>query len=202
MLAYALAVALLVATPGPVVAVVLNTASRSGTMAAIRTAIGTNWASLVLIAVSSYILVTSYEIDPLILVVLSFFGCAYIGYIGWGMIYQYVHSNESHAPSSREVGGVWKGFLIGISNPKDIIFFISFFPQFIHVTRSLEASLVYLSLIWVVVDLTILFAYILFIAKLSRSSRNRVVEVISGLILILIALAGLFYNTRELLEFF
>ena len=30
-------------------------------------------------------------------------------------------------------GGFTKGFLVGISNPKDILFFSAFFPQFIQV---------------------------------------------------------------------
>src|SRR5690606_15519295 len=51
---YALTVLLLIATPGPVVALIVNTAAACGTRKALFTAVGTNWASLVLIGAAAW----------------------------------------------------------------------------------------------------------------------------------------------------
>lgn len=45
---YLTSIVLLIATPGPVVALVLNTASKRGLRQAVLTVFGTNWASLLL----------------------------------------------------------------------------------------------------------------------------------------------------------
>ena len=53
LLAYTLSIVLLIATPGPVVALVLNTAASAGRRQAFCTILGTNGASLLLIGLSS-----------------------------------------------------------------------------------------------------------------------------------------------------
>jgi len=57
-----------------------------------------------------------------------------------------------------------KGFGIGISNPKDVIFFMSFFPPFVNQLMlkaeiDFISSLIGLTLIWTVLDYSILLSY-------------------------------------------
>ena len=199
-LTYIITVFLFIATPGPVVALVINTASISGPRKAFFTALGTNWASLVLIALASYIIISSAAINSMLLNVLSLLGCLFIGYVAIGTL-----KDASATPDASTTvkdsrrGGLLNGFLVGISNPKDIIFFLSFFPQFIQITTSSERSLVLLSLLWVVIDLLVLGAYILIIGKVLNSTNQRLITRCSGVALLLIALLGLIYNVRELL---
>ena len=47
---------------------------------------------------------------------------------------------------------VLKRLLVGISNPKDIIFFSAFFPQFVSISPHLDLSLTILTLTWIVLD--------------------------------------------------
>ena len=56
LLAYTLSIVLLIATPGPVVALVLNTAASAGRRQAFCTILGTNGASLLLIGLSSLVI--------------------------------------------------------------------------------------------------------------------------------------------------
>ena len=199
-LTYIITVFLLIATPGPVVALVINTASICGPRKAFFTALGTNWASLVLIALASYIIITSAAINSMLLNLLSLLGCLFIGYVAIGTLKDASATPQTPgtAKDTRR-GGLWNGFLVGISNPKDIIFFLSFFPQFIQITTSSQRSLVLLSLLWVVIDLLVLGAYILIVGKVLNSTNQRLITRCSGVALLLIALLGLIYNVRELL---
>lgn len=95
-------------------------------------------------------------------------------------------------------GGLWQGFMVGISNPKDIIFFIAFFPQFIQITESFGKSMVVLSLLWVLIDFAVLSLYIFAIGKIASARSNRIISLASGVALLLIAAGGLAYNLKEL----
>lgn len=200
---YALTVLLLIATPGPVVALIVNTAAASGSRKALFTAVGTNWASLVLIAAAAWIIMTSAAIDKVWLNSMSLLGCLFIGYIATGTLREALQAPAAQAPVETDRparGGLWQGFMVGISNPKDIIFFISFFPQFIQITESFEKSMMVLSLLWIAIDFAVLSLYIFAIGKIASQRSNRMITLASGVTLLLIAAVGLAYNARELMS--
>jgi threonine/homoserine/homoserine lactone efflux protein len=198
---YALTVLLLIATPGPVVALIVNTAAASGSRKAMFTAVGTNWASLVLIGAAAWIILTSAAIDKAWLSAMSLMGCLFIGYIAVGTLREALKApapeTASEAPKAGR-GGLLQGFMVGISNPKDIIFFIAFFPQFIQITESFGKSMVVLSLLWVAIDFAVLSLYIFAIGKIASQRSNRMISLASGVALLLIAAGGLLYNLKEL----
>ena len=198
---YALTVLLLIATPGPVVALIINTAAASGSRRAMFTAIGTNWASLVLIGAAAWIILTSAAIDKAWLSGMSLLGCLFIGYIAVGTLRECLQAPAcqtlAQTPKAGR-GGLWQGFMVGISNPKDIIFFIAFFPQFIQITESFGKSMMVLSLLWVAIDFAVLSLYIFAIGKIASQRSNRMISLASGVALLLIAVGGLAYNIKEL----
>ncbi|WP_449432204.1 LysE family translocator [Pseudomonas putida] len=198
---YALTVLLLIATPGPVVALIVNTAAASGARKAMFTAVGTNWASLVLIGAAAWVIMTSAAIDKAWLSGMSLLGCLFIGYIAVATLKEALQAPAADtagaAPTARR-GGLWQGFMVGISNPKDIIFFISFFPQFIQITESFGKSMMVLSLLWVAIDFAVLSLYIFTIGKIASQRSNRLISLGSGVALLLIAVGGLAYNLKEL----
>lgn len=199
LLSYILTVSLLIATPGPVVALVVNTASRVGAKRAMATALGSNWGSLVLIGVAAWIIIGSAALDARLLSLLSLLGCVFIGYLALGSLREAMARETAAQPiSSAAQGGLLQGFLVGISNPKDIIFFIAFFPQFLQVTRSFETSLALLSVLWVIVDLLVMGSWIMIAGRLSKAGNSRLISLCSGVALLLIALLGLGYNLRLL----
>lgn len=202
-LTYALTVLLLIATPGPVVALIVNTAAASGSRKALFTALGTNWASLVLIGAAAWIIMTSAAIDRAWLSGMSLLGCLFIGYIALSTLREAWHlptQGVAEAVAKPDRGGLWHGFMVGISNPKDIIFFISFFPQFIQITESFGKSMVVLSLLWIVIDFAVLSLYIFAIGKIASQRNNRLISLASAVALLLIACVGLAYNVRELAQ--
>lgn len=198
LLSYILTVSLLIATPGPVVALVVDTASRAGAKRAMATALGTNWGSLVLIGVAAWVIIGSAALDTRLLNLLSLLGCVFIGYLAINSLRQAMADVSTAQPSNPAVqGGVLHGFLMGIANPKDIVFFISFFPQFLQVTRSFATSLALLTLLWVLIDLLVLGAWIMIAGRLSKAGNSRLISLCTGVALLLIALLGLAYNLHE-----
>ncbi|MHA6159577.1 LysE family translocator [Pseudomonas sichuanensis] len=198
---YALTVLLLIATPGPVVALIVNTAAAAGSRKALFTAIGTNWASLVLIGVAAWIIMTSAAIDKAWLNGMSLLGCLFIGYIAVSTLREALQAPAQQAAAEAPAatrGGLLQGFMVGISNPKDIIFFISFFPQFIQITESFGKSMVVLSLLWIAIDFAVLSLYIFAIGKIASQRSNRLISLASGVALLLIAGVGLAYNLKAL----
>lgn len=65
---------------------------------------------------------------------LKLVGACYIAYVGWDILRESRPAEQSCVAIQPRVGGFSKGFVMAISNPKDIIFFVSFFPQFINIT--------------------------------------------------------------------
>lgn len=205
LLIYLFSVFMLIITPGPVVALIVNTSLAHGPRRAMLTALGTNWASLVLVMVAALILTGTLSVSENMLNWISLVGCFFIAYLSVQALEQalrYAPSQPETAPvpmRSRHSGLV-TGFLVGISNPKDIIFFVSFFPQFIHVTESFKGSIALLSVLWIIIDLSILFAYIFLMRQKLALKYKRKIEIVSSVTLLLIALGGIFYSGSTLLS--
>lgn len=200
---YVITVLILIATPGPVVFLVVNTALKSGGLTALRAVLGTSLASLVLIAIAIFIISASLAINPKLFNFIRLLGCLFIVYIAMSAIKEALSLGEDNALNQKQIkikkGAVLNGFLIGLSNPKDIIFFVSFFPQFMKVTDSFNKSIFLLTLLWVLLDFTILGFYILFIRKLSKPKTKHVIVLFSGVILLIIATVGFVYSFFELI---
>lgn len=74
-------------------------------------------------------------------------------------------------------------FGVGISSPKDIIFFMTFFPPFIgRLNIGLEGGLLVLTMLWCVLDYVILTSYGMGLAKLITPAREKMMYRISALI--------------------
>lgn len=200
---YVITVLMLIATPGPVVFLVINTTIKSGPSTALRTVLGTNWASLVLIVIAVLIISTSLVISPKLFSLISLLGCLFIGYMAVNTIREALSLDKEYVFKQEQMviknGGLLNGFLIGLSNPKDIIFFVSFFPQFIKVTDSFNKSIFLLTLLWILLDFLILGFYIVFIRKVSTPKVKNIIVLLSGFVLLVIAMIGFLYSFFELI---
>lgn len=148
--AYILSVLVLLLTPGPVVALITGTAARHGYRNAFSTAAGTNSASLVLIAIATLMLKGIVSLPPVWLSLLGLIGSVYIGYSALQNISELMKNNTTNSTTTQALrGGFVRGFMTGLSNPKDILFFVSFFPQFITVTQNFSTSILTLCGVWI-----------------------------------------------------
>ncbi|KOC87773.1 LysE family translocator [Winslowiella iniecta] len=199
--AYFLAVLLLLLTPGPVIALVTGTAARYGSRKAFATVAGTNVASLVLIAFAALMLAGILSLSPLVLYLVGIAGSLFIGWSAFTSLQgargsEEVEVNDKRGVSNRS--GFIRGFITGISNPKDILFFVSFFPQFITVTRDFTVSIMTLSFVWMVFDFTVLSLYILMVKRWVPERHGRRIEIVSAVFLLAISLCSILYNVSEI----
>jgi len=193
-LLYCTAVVMMIATPGPVMLLVASAGLQGGYKKALQTIFGTNLASLVLISLSVLILKGVLQINAQWLDVIKILGCLYIAYIGLQILKEAFQAQNTTAPmvSSAMAGGFKQGFFVGISNPKDIIFFASFFPQFTGITNDLNISIIILTLSWIVLDFLTLSVVYLGFNRLSNSRYYAKLLVACGAILLLVALYGIY----------
>ncbi|HCC63220.1 MAG TPA: lysine transporter LysE, partial [Pseudomonas sp.] len=126
-LAFAAAVALLIASPGPVVALVVADARRSWPAWTILG--GVISAQLLLIA-ALMLIYLALDLKPVILEWGQVLGGLYLIWLGadglcggGGEEAREVPRPQSHY--------FWRAMAVGLSNPKDILFFLAFLPGFI-----------------------------------------------------------------------
>lgn len=200
---YFLSVFLLIATPGPVVALILNTSSRFGSQRALLTAFGSNGASLCLVAVATAIVAGSVSISPAMLNGLSCAGCLFTAFVSArGLRSTFTTTARAEATDTSAAllcqGGFLTGFLVGISNPNDIVFFVSFFPQFVRITNSLSDSIAVLVVCYVVLDVGIMSSYVFLMRQSFARRHHRNIAVLSSGLLLVISASGLIYSGSRL----
>lgn len=202
LLAYFLAILLFLGTPGPVTVLVVNTSVKSGFKSGLATVAGTNTASLILIALSFVVLQGVISVSDTAMLWLSLLGAVYLIYFSIRIIKDKIDLQQTLQESS---GLITKhhfkdGFLIGISNPKDVIFFVAFFPLFLEVSSNLYTSMLILTLVWIVLDYGILAGYCFVFSKVNNNKVANTISKLSGIILLLIGIYVLWEVTKKLLS--
>ncbi|AOA57643.1 LysE family translocator [Acinetobacter larvae] len=185
------AVMIFLLTPGPVIMLVASAGMRGGYPKAFRTIVGTNLASLLLIFLSILVIKGLLNINAQWLSIIQLLGSAYIAFIGIQILIEGLeHRYNAIAPQSiraQNIGGFKQGFLVAISNPKDIIFFASFFPQFIRVLPDINSSLSLITVTWIVLDFSILSVIYFVFQRLANSRYYHHILICCGLVLFLVA---------------
>lgn len=198
--AYFLAILLFLGTPGPVTVLVVSTSVKCGFKAGLAIVAGTNVASLVLIAISFIILQGVFSVSETAMLWLSFLGAFYLIYFSINVIKDKIDIKQTVKQSSSLVtkNHFKDGFLIGISNPKDVIFFIAFFPLFLEVSSDIYSSMLVLTLVWILLDYSILSIYSFVFSKVSSNKIANVISRFSGTILLLIGIYVLWETSIRL----
>lgn len=132
--AFLLASAVLLAIPGPTVLLVVSWALADGRRAALRAVPGVMAGDATALTLSSLGLGALLATSATLFTIVKLAGAAYLIWMGIGMW---------RAPS-RPIAGVpamappravlWKSFIVTALNPKSIVFFVAFLPQFVTPT--------------------------------------------------------------------
>ena len=127
--AFILITLVLVVTPGPIVTLVISTGATQGMRAALTTVAGTTLGNaFLLLAIAlglSWVLANALVLFE----ILRWAGAAYLVWLG---IQAWRHAGEaSRAPSPSRRVYFSRGVFVALSNPKTIVFFTAFLPQFI-----------------------------------------------------------------------
>jgi threonine/homoserine/homoserine lactone efflux protein len=132
-LAYCFAVAILVLMPGPIVTLVVANSLSHGSRSGLATVVGASIGNAILLGVTAIGLVAFFDLLSEIFEVVRWGGALYLIWLGvnaWRSPGgQGLASVPPAKPSARAV--FVQGFLVAITNPKTIVFYIAFLPQFI-----------------------------------------------------------------------
>ena len=133
--AFLLATAILILIPGPVVTLVIANSLTHGTRTGIATVLGSSAGTAVLVAAGALGFSALLALMADIFEWVRWAGVAYLCWLGfthWRAVF------ARNAPAVAELdaaprrrGVFWQGFLVAVTNPKTIVFYIAFFPQFL-----------------------------------------------------------------------
>ncbi len=135
---YILGTVFIVLLPGPNSLFVLATAAQRGIASGYKAAGGVFLGDTVLMTLSAIGIASLLRTEPMFFIALKYLGAAYLCWLGINMLIAAFRSMRSSAHVVEEVQQqkaasrpTRKAFLLSISNPKAILFFISFFIQFV-----------------------------------------------------------------------
>ena len=134
-LAFVAACIALALLPGPIVTLVIANGLRHGTRAALINIAGAQTGLAIVIGIlavglTSLMATMGYWFDWV-----RFAGAAYLVWLGIKLIRQPVEGVEETAPPTPHGGFFLQGFLVALSNPKLLVFFGAFIPQFVDMSR-------------------------------------------------------------------
>lgn len=132
----------IVLLPGPNSLYVMTVASQRGVAAGYRGALGIFTGDLILMSLAATGVASLFQAHPALFVGLKYAGAAYLAFLGWGLLRaglarwrdrSQMRCNE--APALLTSGQPFRmALLISLMNPKAILFFVSFFIQFVSPT--------------------------------------------------------------------
>ncbi len=154
---YVVAIFIVILIPGPLSLFMVSNALKHGILKSYPAFLGGTTASSLYLLMSATGLGALLAFYDNVFTALKLLGALYLVYLGIMTIRAAMKAVTVHADiESNEKfnfsGMFKKAFLLGASNPKDIIFFMAFLPQFIVGDENLALQISIIILIWIAVD--------------------------------------------------
>ena len=131
-LGFILATTILILIPGPNVSLIVGNSIAHGTRYGLLTVLGTSSAVVVQLAFTSLGLAATLDLLAAWFEWIRWLGVAYLLYLGIRQWFAAPVDLTHIRPQPRSVRAiVLRGFLISLTNPKTLLFYSAFFPQFI-----------------------------------------------------------------------
>jgi homoserine/homoserine lactone efflux protein len=130
-LLFVLASALLVATPGPNVALVVGTSLRYGARTGLLTVAGVNLGLVLQLAAVAAGLTWIVDLFARHFDLIRYIGAAYLALLGLQQLFARPKAEEAAASVMRGEHALARGFAVAFANPKTLIFHAAFLPQFL-----------------------------------------------------------------------
>jgi threonine/homoserine/homoserine lactone efflux protein len=182
---FVLATALLIIMPGPVVTITVSNSLAHGTRHGLRTVIGASSATMLLLLVGGFGMAQAFALLAQWFEWLRWCGAAYLVFLGvqiWRSNPLFFGDDEAGADPKKS--SFWQGFMVSITNPKSILFFAAFFPQFIDPAQPAGPQLLTLSVTFLVIAVALDSCYALLSGRLrpylSDAKRGRLRNRITG----------------------
>lgn len=135
--AFALAAIILIVIPGPSVLFVIGRSLAYGRRGGLLSVLGNGLGTLPLVAAVALGVGTIVAQSAVLFTVIKMLGAAYLVYLGIQAIRHRGDGNVTDAGASahrslRTSVMLRQGFIVGITNPKTIVFFVAVLPQFVN----------------------------------------------------------------------
>ncbi len=182
LLTYLIACVFIICAPGPSVTFLITTSVEQGKNSAYRIIPGTFLGDLSAMILSFIGVGALIHSVPSFEIVLKYVGGALLIYLGALKIYQRNKENKENNKL------FLSGFLLTFFNPKTIIFFASFIPQFVNKNENIALQFFILGTLYLVVGLINDFTYATFahyLGKLLGQKISRMAIIFGGGFLIL-----------------
>jgi homoserine/homoserine lactone efflux protein len=159
-------------TPGPAVLLVVSQGLRRGATQALWSAAGVLSANALYFAISGTGVGALLVASGTSFIVVKWDGAAYLFYLGALAILRPSRPAGPQAIGVASDSGPWPlfahGFVLQISNPKALLFFVSILPQFIDRTGSIVMQILVLGVTSIVLEFVVLAAYGAVAARAAR----------------------------------
>jgi threonine/homoserine/homoserine lactone efflux protein len=173
-LAFLLATTVLILIPGPNITLLVATSLAHGPRRALITLAGTSSAIALQLAVVALGMTSLIEALAASFAWLRWAGVVYLVWLGvrqWRAAPLALDDLEGRAARSRTL--FWQGVLVSATNPKTLLFYAAFFPQFIDPASPPGPQLALLCVTFLVVATTLDGAYALLAGRLRPWLRTR-----------------------------
>lgn len=190
-LIYLSLVVVVIATPGPSAVLCMTHGASHGPYRTVATLLGGMLASMTLMFLSSMGLGAVIAASDTLFQLIKFTGALYLVFLGIS-VWRSTPPAAS-AGTNEDVGRLIastttqlfrQGVVVGIANPKDLLFFGALFPQFLEPSRPMLPQMATLAATWLVVDGAAMFCYATLGSKigptLSRLGLSKVLNRITG----------------------
>jgi threonine/homoserine/homoserine lactone efflux protein len=208
-LLYTAAVALLILSPGPTMLMCVTNAVNHGPRRAMTSVAGSVTAVLVVMLVSAMGLGALLAASETAFTTLKLVGAAYLIWLGIktfrseAAVLGDVLANDADvaaAPAAKSGRAFYlQGFLVGASNPKAVLFFAAFFPQFLNPAEAMAPQFAILAVTFMAFEFSVLTLCALSVSRLApllrTSSTVRLINRVSGGLFTL--MGGLLLLTRR-----
>jgi threonine/homoserine/homoserine lactone efflux protein len=160
---------LLIASPGPVISLVISDSKHGWPTGTI---LGGALSAFLLLVISLVVIHFALVINENLLDWGRVVGGFYLAYLGFSILRSKVHIENA---ASHHKDCFWRTMKVGLSNPKDILFFLAFLPSFIVAEASfVQQSFIFLG-IWLVIDMLIMLAYAGVAKQLFRYQKSQAI---------------------------
>ena len=149
----------IVMTPGSTVALASSKAVRFGPRAALVTVFGDALGTTTQIVIAVLGLQVLVSVAEEVLPWMQLSGGLYILYLGYASFTEIDNDSEPSERLKTDDGHFWTGFLVCVSNPKSIIFFVALFPSFISPELNIVFQSIVYGTVFVLLDAAFIMGY-------------------------------------------
>jgi len=186
--AYVIASLILTVTPGPSIFLGIVHALNFGVKRTVFTALGdisANFIQMVLVSIGLGVILASSEIA---FDIIKWLGALTLFYMGIKMLLSSGHRTQQkdNLPSVPNSKLYFSGFMVAAGNPKALVFFTAFFPQFIDTTQPIFTQLAIMCPTMALLDFTMVMLYAFSANKVLKTNHKKLglINRVSGGILV------------------